>query len=107
MYAPYVSFFRTDRYMAPIVQAQVERFGTIVVGRLTELACGPPGAEEVRVTDRYRCRWLMTRYLKPTHRRISGFATGYLHFIDPTGQEWVFVVATSPSQSGYLLRLHR
>lgn len=37
MYAPYVDIFRTDRYMAPIVQAQVERFGTVVLGRLEEL----------------------------------------------------------------------
>ncbi len=48
MYAPYVNIFRTDRYMAPIVQAQVERFGTVVLGRLEEL----PGAIEALLRQR-------------------------------------------------------
>lgn len=37
MYAPYVSFFRTDRYMAPIVKAQAEKYGTEVVAKLVDL----------------------------------------------------------------------
>lgn len=38
MYAPYVCVFRADRYMAPHIQKQVKRHGTIVVSRLSDLA---------------------------------------------------------------------
>lgn len=37
MYVPYVSFFRADRYMAPIIRPHAERFGTRVVGELDEM----------------------------------------------------------------------
>lgn len=37
MYAPYVRVFRADRFMAPHVQKQVNRHGTIVVPRLAHL----------------------------------------------------------------------
>jgi hypothetical protein len=37
MYAPYVCVFRADRYMAPHIQKQVKRHGTIVVSRLSDL----------------------------------------------------------------------
>ena len=37
IYAPYVDFFRADRYMAPIVQEHVKRYGTIVVNKLEDL----------------------------------------------------------------------
>ncbi|MBL8693164.1 MAG: hypothetical protein JNJ88_03630 [Planctomycetes bacterium] len=37
MYAPYVSIFRSDKFMTPHVQKQVERFGTSVVSRLDDL----------------------------------------------------------------------
>ncbi len=37
IYSPYVDVFRADSFMAPYVQAQVERFGTIVVQRLSGL----------------------------------------------------------------------
>lgn len=37
LYAPYVRVFRADRFMAPHVQKQVSRFGTIVVPRLAQL----------------------------------------------------------------------
>jgi hypothetical protein len=36
-YAPYVQVFRADRFMAPHIQKQVERAGTIVVPRLSQL----------------------------------------------------------------------
>jgi hypothetical protein len=36
-YAPYVQVFRADRYMAPRIQGLVERCGTTVVAKLTEL----------------------------------------------------------------------
>ena len=45
MYAPYVAFFRADRYMAPIVKAQAEKYGTVVVAKLDEL----PGRIEAAV----------------------------------------------------------
>lgn len=38
MYAPYVDIFRTDSYMAPIVQSKSERYGTVVVAKLGKLA---------------------------------------------------------------------
>jgi hypothetical protein len=37
MYAPYVTFFRADRFMAPHIRKQVARYGTQVVSRLDEL----------------------------------------------------------------------
>lgn len=37
MYAPYVTHFRADRYMAPIIAAHTERYGTAVVRKLNEL----------------------------------------------------------------------
>jgi hypothetical protein len=37
MYAPYVRVFRADRFMAPHIQKQVNRHGTIVVPRLAHL----------------------------------------------------------------------
>lgn len=37
MYAPYVRVFRADRFMAPHIQKQVNRHGTIVVSRLAQL----------------------------------------------------------------------
>lgn len=37
IYAPYVDFFRADRYMAPIVQEHVRRYGTVVVNKLEDL----------------------------------------------------------------------
>lgn len=37
MYAPYVRVFRTDKFMAPHIQKQVNRYGTVVVPRLTQL----------------------------------------------------------------------
>jgi len=37
MYAPYVTFFRADRYMSPHIQKQVAQHGTQVVSRLDEL----------------------------------------------------------------------
>lgn len=37
MYAPYVRVFRADRFMAPHIQKQVARYGTIVVPRLAQL----------------------------------------------------------------------
>ena len=37
MYAPYVSVYRADDYMAPIIQKHVSRFGTTVVSKLWEL----------------------------------------------------------------------
>lgn len=37
LYAPYVDIFRADRFMAPHIRRQVERHGTCVVSRLTEL----------------------------------------------------------------------
>lgn len=37
MYAPYVNIFRTDSYMAPIVQRVVKSHGTIVVSKLNQL----------------------------------------------------------------------
>ncbi|MBW8311125.1 MAG: hypothetical protein K0M64_03730 [Rhizobium sp.] len=43
MYAPYVTIFRTDRYMAPIVSKQVSAYGTHVVRRLLDL---PDAIEE-------------------------------------------------------------
>jgi hypothetical protein len=42
MYAPYVTLFRADRYMAPYVEKQVHPRGGKVVSRLDEL----PGAVE-------------------------------------------------------------
>lgn len=36
-YAPYVRVFRADRFMAPHIQKQVKRAGTIVVPRLSQL----------------------------------------------------------------------
>lgn len=36
-YAPYVKIFRADRFMAPHIEKQVRRHGTIVVPRLTQL----------------------------------------------------------------------
>ena len=38
MYAPYVDIFRTDSYMAPIVEAKVEKYGTTVVAKIGNLA---------------------------------------------------------------------
>lgn len=37
MYAPYVNVFRADRYMAPHIEKQVRKHGTVVVSRLTQL----------------------------------------------------------------------
>ncbi|MBB5369955.1 MULTISPECIES: hypothetical protein [unclassified Janthinobacterium] len=37
IYAPYVQVFRADRFMAPHIQKQVQRHGTIVVSRLSKL----------------------------------------------------------------------
>lgn len=37
MYAPYVTFFRSDRYMAPIISMHTEKYGTEVVSKLEEL----------------------------------------------------------------------
>lgn len=37
MYAPYVDFFHSDRYMSPIIQKHSERYGTIVVPKLEDL----------------------------------------------------------------------
>lgn len=37
MYAPYVNVFRADRFMAPHIQAQTKRHGTIVVSSLSQL----------------------------------------------------------------------
>lgn len=38
MYAPYVDIFRTDSYMAPIVQEKVKKYGTSVVAKIGNLA---------------------------------------------------------------------
>jgi hypothetical protein len=38
MYAPYVTFFRADRYMAPHIRKQAVHHGTVVVSRLEDLA---------------------------------------------------------------------
>lgn len=38
MYAPYVDIFRTDSYMAPIVDEKVKKFGTTVVAKIGNLA---------------------------------------------------------------------
>ena len=38
MYSPYVDIFRTDSYMAPIVQDKVKRYGVRVVAKLKALA---------------------------------------------------------------------
>lgn len=37
IYAPYVDIFRADAFMAPHIQSQVKRHGTLVVQRLTQL----------------------------------------------------------------------
>ncbi|WLG92527.1 hypothetical protein [Pseudomonas cucumis] len=37
MYVPYVSYFRADRYMAPIIRPHAQRFGTQVFGGVGEL----------------------------------------------------------------------
>lgn len=37
LYAPYVDVFRADRFMAPLIQKQVARHGTLVVPRLSNL----------------------------------------------------------------------
>jgi len=37
IYAPYVRFFRADKYMAPVIQRQVKEYGTQVVNRLEDL----------------------------------------------------------------------
>ncbi len=37
IYAPYVDIFRADRFMAPHIRQQVQRHGTSVVSKLTEL----------------------------------------------------------------------
>lgn len=37
MYAPYVDIFRADSFMAPYITAQVRRFGTVVVPKITDL----------------------------------------------------------------------
>lgn len=37
MYAPYVTLFRADRYMSPIVASHVEKYGTAVVRKLKDL----------------------------------------------------------------------
>jgi hypothetical protein len=38
MYAPYVDIFRTDSYMAPIVEEKVKKYGTTVVAKIGNLA---------------------------------------------------------------------
>jgi len=38
MYAPYVDIFRTDSYMAPIVQEKVKKYETTVVAKIGNLA---------------------------------------------------------------------
>jgi len=38
MYAPYVDIFRTDSYMAPIIQEHAQKYGTTVVSKLDKLA---------------------------------------------------------------------
>lgn len=38
MYAPYVDIFRTDSYMAPIVEEKVKKYGTAVVAKIGKLA---------------------------------------------------------------------
>lgn len=37
MYAPYVDIFRTDSYMAPIIQEHSKKYGTTVVSKLDKL----------------------------------------------------------------------
>ncbi|MBN3844871.1 hypothetical protein [Burkholderia sp. Ac-20349] len=37
MYAPYVDIFRTDSYMAPIVEEKVKKYGTTVVAKIGNL----------------------------------------------------------------------
>lgn len=50
MYAPYVDIFRTDSYMAPIVQDKVKKYGVQVVAKLKTLA---PCIEEALQENRY------------------------------------------------------
>lgn len=46
-YAPYVDIYRTDSYMAPIVQGEVRRYGTIVCRDLLAL----PGLIEAKLNS--------------------------------------------------------
>jgi hypothetical protein len=51
LYAPYVTVFRADRFMSPHIQKQVDRHGTIIVSRLTQL----PEILRVEIQKREKC----------------------------------------------------
>jgi hypothetical protein len=51
LYAPYVTVFRADRFMSPHIQKQVDRHGTIIVSRLTQL----PEILRAEIQKREKC----------------------------------------------------
>lgn len=51
LYAPYVTVFRADRFMSPHIQKQVDRHGTIIVSRLTQL----PEILRVEIQKQEKC----------------------------------------------------
>jgi hypothetical protein len=53
MYAPYVDIFRTDSYMAPIVEEKVKKYGTTVVAKIENLA----EQIETRLNAQCAIRW--------------------------------------------------
>lgn len=52
LYAPYVDVFRADGYMAPIIAKAAQRYGTKVVGKLTDLVDTIERALEDKAADR-------------------------------------------------------
>ena len=57
----------------------------------TEASAKPPEKDENIITERYRVKWLLTRYLK-TCERLSGETDEYYGRIlceEPNGQQWV------------------
>lgn len=57
----------------------------------TDTAGKPPEKYESVITERYRVKWLMTRYMK-TRGHIAGETAEYfniLEYVEPNGDEWL------------------
>lgn len=59
--------------------------------RKTDEAGGPPSSDEFVITERYRAKWLLTKYLQHIHT-LPGSTDEYYDrtlFKDPNGGEWL------------------
>jgi hypothetical protein len=59
--------------------------------RKTDAAGGPPRPEETAITERYRAKWMLTKYLRHV-RTLHGSSDEYYDrtlFEAPNGEEWL------------------